>query len=175
MPKLLLFLIVLFLFGCSTKSLSPSRVSDYFWSAQQSRDYNDVKKFVRSSDIDQIKLQQSIEIKHFSIDQPEISKSKKLAKVPTKLYIAGFFKNDPSSEIEIDFDTILSREGDSWKVNMRETKKILYMEVAKKFSANMTKGLSQKIREELGNLDEFKEIFKEILKNMAESVKGLKR
>ncbi len=173
--KILNILLIAWLFvGCSTKHLSPANVSDYFWGAQQKRDYSDVKKFVRQRDRSDVKLQRSIHIKRYRIGKAE-KKSADLAYVPTTLYLSGFFKNDPSSEVEVDFDTVLNKDKEGWKVNMKETRKILYIETIKRFGSSMGRDLSDEIRKGLGDLYEFQNIFKDVLKNLADSVKGMKR
>jgi hypothetical protein len=164
-----------FFVACSTKNLSPSNVSDYFWSAQKEKNYEDAKKFVRQSDKEDVKLQNSIKIKRYEIEKAKISESKKVALVPTKVYIQGFFKNDPSSEVAVDFDTYLNKTEDGWKVNMKETKKILYSQVAKKFGSTFGGTLFKKLKEGLGDLNQFQEIFKEILEGLANSVKGVQK
>ncbi len=173
--KILNILLIAWLFvGCSTKHLSPANVSDYFWGAQQKRDYPDAKKFVRQSDRSDVKLQRSIQIKRYRIGKAEI-KSADLAYVPTTLYLSGFFKNDPSSIVEVDFDTVLNKNQDGWKVNMKETRKILYIETIKRFGSSMGRSLTNEFKKGLGDLHEFQNIFKDILKNFADSIKGVKQ
>jgi hypothetical protein len=169
-----IFLIILSFTACSTKKLNPSNVSDYFWSAQKVKNYQDAKKFVRSSDGDDVKLQHAIKIKRYTLGSAKI-KSKTLAYVPTTLYLEGFFKNDPGSELRVDFDTVLNRTDDGWKVNMKETRRALYIKAMQAFGRGLGRGLAEKLKGSLQEADEFKNIFKDILKNMADSVKGLKR
>ena len=169
-----ILLIILSFTACSTKKLNPSNVSDYFWSAQKVRDYKDAKKFVRPSDGDDVKIQSAIKIKNYSLGSAKI-KSETLAYVPTTLYLEGFFKNDSSSDVRVDFDTILNRTDKGWRVNMKETRRALYIKAMQAFGRGLGRGLADKLKGSLQEADEFKDIFKDILKNMADSVKGLKK
>ena len=168
------FLIILTFTACSTKKLNPSNVSDYFWTAQKSRDYHDAKKFVRPDDTKDVELQHAIKIKRYTLSSPQI-KSKTLAYVPTTLYLEGFFKNDPSSDVKVDFDTILNLTDEGWRVNMKETRRALYIKTMQAFGRGLGKGLADKLKDSIQEADEFKTIFKDILKNMANSVKGLQK
>ena len=167
----LILILSIFFIGCSTKNLSPVNTSDYFWSAQKDKNYSDVRKFVKKSDKDDVKLQGSIKIKRFELGSESISESGKMARVPTKMYLKGFFTNDDKDDVELNFDTVLVKESDSWKVNLKETRRVLYLESMKKFGSGIGSGVFGKIKEQLGNLEEFQNIFKDVLKNMAESVK----
>ena len=164
MKKIVIWIALLAIFtACSTKTLSPVNVSKYFWSAQKNRDYQDAKKFVRPSDTDDVKLQHSIKIKRYTISTAE-QKSKTLAIVPTSIYLEGFFKDDPQNLVRVDFDTILNYTDDGWKVNMKETKRALYLKTIQAFGKNFTRGLADKLRGSMQEADEFKNIFKDILK-----------
>jgi hypothetical protein len=167
----LILILSIFFIGCSTKNLTPVNTSDYFWEAQKEKNYSDVRKFVKKSDKEDLKLQGSIKIKRFSLGEESISESGKMARVPTKMYLEGFFTNDDKDDVELNFDTVLAKESDGWKVNLKETRKILYLETIKKFGSGVGSGIFGKIKERLGDLEEFQNAFKDVLKNMAESVK----
>jgi hypothetical protein len=169
--KIYILILSIFFVGCSTKNLSPVSVSDYFWSAQKDKNYTDIRRFVREKDQDDLKLQSSIKIKRFEVEAESISESGKMARVPTKIYLEGFFTNDDKDDVELNFDTVLVKESDGWKVNLKETRRVLYLESIKKFGSGIGSGVYGKIKEQLGNLQEFQNIFKDVLKNMAQSIK----
>jgi hypothetical protein len=169
--KTVILVLSIFFIGCSTKNLSPVSTSDYFWSAQKDKNYSDVKKFVRKRDKEDLKLQNSIKIKRFELGSENVSESGKMARVPTKIYLEGFFTNDDKAEVEVEFDTTLVKESDGWKVDLKESRRALYLESIKKFGSGIGSGVFGKIKDQLENLEEFQNIFKDVLKNMAKSVK----
>lgn len=163
-----LFLIALFLTNCSTKHLSPVNVSDYFWMAQQEQKLDDAKKFVKQEDQNNIALQKNIKIKRFELAQVE--ENGDYAKVATKIYLQGLLSNERKDEIEVDFDTMLDKTEDGWKVNLAETKKVLYIETAKKLGTNLGAGILSKIKEGLGNLKDLQSIFAEMIDSLNKSI-----
>jgi len=172
MKKVVLFIIVIISFiGCSTKNLSPANVSDYFWLAQKKRDYSDVKKFVRKRDQNDLKLQKSIKIRDFKVDKAILNDTKTAAKVPTKLYLQGFFQNDPNDVVEVDFDTILKKEDGSWRVDLKETRSILYMATIKKFGSKIGTTIFTELKDKIGVAQELQKTMMDILKNFANSIK----
>ncbi len=163
-----LLLISLFFINCSTKNLSPVNVSDYFWAAQQESKLEDAKKFVRERDRKNIALQKSIKIKHFTFKEAKVEGSE--AVVPTTVYLEGMFSNKSKDAVKVDFDTYLQKSDDGWKVNLSETKKALYIETTKKFTQGFGKGILSEIQSKMGDVQEFKAIFEELIKGMKKSL-----
>jgi hypothetical protein len=164
-----LLFIALFFTNCSTKNLSPTNVSDYFWEAQQETKLDDAKKFVREKDKKNIALQRNIKIKRFTFS--EAVEGKESAKVPTKMYLQSILSKDEKDEIEVDFDTVLEKTKEGWKVNLVKTKEALYLETAKKFSKGLGAEILQKLQEKMGDFKKFQGILEEMVDGMKKSLK----
>ncbi len=119
-------------------------VSDYFWVAEKNQDLEDAKKFVVLEDIDNVKLQEHIKIRRFTFGKAEENENQ--AMVPTTMYLEGLLSTDKKDQIEINFDTKLTKTDAGWKVDLRETKKALYFETAKKFSTGLGSKIFSKIK-----------------------------
>lgn len=150
----LLLFIALFLTNCSTKTLSPVYVADYFWVAEKNQNYEDAKRFVLLKDVDDVKLQENIKIRGFSFGKVE--ESEYFATVETKMHLEGIFSQKEKDMVEVDFDTKLEKSENGWKVDLSETKKELYSESAKKFSQGLGAEMFKKLKE---GWDYFKELF----------------
>jgi hypothetical protein len=166
--SLSIFFLALFLTNCSTKHLSPVNVSDYFWAAQQEKKLEDAKKFVREDDKKNVALQKSIHIKRFSFSDAKVDGDE--AVVPTTMYLEGMFSKKRKDEVEIAFNTYLQETKDGWKVNVKETKKALYIETAKKFTKGLGAGIFSEIKEKMGDFKEFQSIFEEMINGMKKSL-----
>ena len=163
-----LLFIALFFTNCSTKHLSPVNVSDYFWAAQQEKKLDDAKKFVRENDKKHIALQKAIHIKRFSFKDAKIDGDE--ATVPTTMYLEGMFSKKQKDQVQIDFDTYVEKTDDGWKVNLAETKKALYIEIAKKFSKGLGAGIFSEIQKKIGDFKAFQSIFEEMVNGMKKSL-----
>ncbi len=163
----LLFIALLFT-NCSTKNLSPVNVTDYFWTAQQEKKLDDAKKFVRERDSKNVALQKSIKIKRFTFQDAKIDGDE--ATVPTTMYLEGMFSKKRKDEVQVDFDTYLQKTDDGWKVNLTETKKALYIEVAKRFTKGLGAGILSEIQNKMGDLKQFQSIFEEMIQGMKKSL-----
>ncbi len=163
-----LLLLALFLTNCSTKHLSPVNVTDYFWTAQQAKKLDDAKKFVRESDAKNVALQKSIKIKRFTFQDANIDGDEAI--VPTRMYLEGMFSKKRKDEVQIDFDTYVDKTDSGWKVNLTETKKALYIEVAKRFTKGLGAGILSEIQNKMGDLKQFQSIFEEMIQGMKKSL-----
>ncbi len=139
-----LLFIALFFTNCSTKRLSPLNVTDYFWVAEKNQDLEDAKKFVIPEDVDNVKLQKHIKIRRFRFG--EVQEHENQAIVPTTMYLEGILSKKEKDQIEIEFNTQLTKTDSGWKVDLRETKKSLYIETAKKFSTGLGSQIFSKIK-----------------------------
>ncbi len=139
-----LLFIALFFTNCSTKRLSPLNVTDYFWVAEQNQDLDDAKKFVVPEDVDNVQLQKHIKIRRFTFGK--VQEYEKQAIVPTTMYLEGLLSKKEKDQIKIEFDTKLTKIDTGWKVDLRETKKTLYIETAKKFSTGLGSQIFSKIK-----------------------------
>jgi len=165
---IILGFIALFFVNCSTKNLSPVNVSDYFWVAQKEHKLEDAKKFVRDNDTEKVALQKSIKIKRFTFSDAQENGDK--AVVPTQMFLEGMLSTSQKDEIEVDFDTVLEKKEDGWKVNVTETKQGLYIETAKKFGAGLGSGLFSKLKEGLGGLKGLQGVFEEMINGLKKSL-----
>jgi len=163
-----LLFIVLFFTNCSTKHLSPVNVSDYFWIAEKNKNLEDAKKFVLPEDIENVQLQKNIKIRRFTFDKAVENENS--AVVPTKMYLEGILSKKQKDEIEVKFDTKLTKTDDGWKVDLRETKKSLYVETAKKFSTGLGSKIFSKIKEGLGDLKGLQGVFEEMIDGLKKSL-----
>ena len=162
MKQILSLLIIVLIFAnCSTKRLSPLNVTDYFWVAEQNQDLEDAKKFVVPEDVDNVKLQKHIKIRRFTFDK--VQEQDNQAIVPTTMYLEGILSKKEKDQIKVEFDTQLTRTDTGWKVDLRETKKALYIETAKKFST----GLGSQIFSKLKGLQG---VFKEIVDGLKKTL-----
>lgn len=164
-----LLFIALFFTNCSTKNLSPTNVSDYFWEAQQKTKLDDAKKFVREKDKKNIALQRNIKIKRFTFG--EAVEEKNIATIPTKMYLQSIISKDEKDQIEVDFNTALEKTKDGWKVNLVKTKEALYLETAKKFSKGLGAEILQKLQDKMGDFKKFQEVLIEMMDGMKKSLK----
>jgi len=170
MIKLLsLLFIALFFTNCSTKNLSPTNVSDYFWEAQQDAKLDDAKKFVREKDKKNVALQSNIKIRKFTFLDAKVEGD--VATVPTKMYLQSIISRDKKDQIKVDFDTQLEKTKDGWKVNLAKTKEALYLETAKKFSKGLGAEILQKLQEKMGDFKKFQGILEEMVDGMKKSLK----
>ncbi len=163
-----LFFMALLLNNCSSKNLSPTNVSDYFWSAQKEKHLDDAKKFVRPQDQKNIALQKSIKIKRFTFEKASVQKDSAL--VPTKMFLQSFLAKDSDRDVEIDFDTTLEKTDDGWKVNLSKTKEALYIETAKKFSKGVGIGILGKLQDKMQDFQKFQGVLHEIAESMKKSL-----
>lgn len=163
-----LLFIALFFTNCSTKHLSPVNVSDYFWIAEKNENLDDAKKFVLIEDADNVKLQKNIKIRRFTFGKAEEDENH--ASVPTKMYLEGILSKKQKDEIEVEFDTKLVKTDDGWKVDLRETKKALYLQTAKKFSTGLGSEIFSKIKEGLGDLKGLQGVFEEMIDGLKKSL-----
>ena len=169
MIKLLFLVFIAFFFtNCSTKNLSPLNVSDYFWSAQQSQKLDDAKKFVREVDKKNIALQKGIKIKSAKFEKAIVDGD--TATVPTKLTIEGILSKAKKDEVLLSFDTKLDNTKEGWKVNLAETKKLLYIETAKTLSKGLGDEILKQLQERMGDFKQFQSIFEEMLSGMKKSL-----
>ena len=163
-----LLFIALFFTNCSTKKLSPSNVTDYFWVAQQESKLEDAKKFVRDDDKQNVALQKFITIKYFTFSDAIVDGD--TATVPTRMYLESILSKKEKDQVMVNFNTALEKTEDGWKVNLVETKKNLYIETAKMFYSGFGVGLFNKMQESLGDLQGLQDIFKEMVEGMKKSL-----
>lgn len=162
MIKTVLSSFVLLLFvACSTKNLSPVNVSDYFWSAQKEKKFEDAKRFVRESDRSNISLQKGIIVKRYIFK--DVIYEGESARIPTHMYLEGIFSSRVKDEVEVVFETYLEKTQEGWKVNIVETKQALYIEVAKNFSKSVTTGIMGEVNKQIGNFKQLIDVFKKSL------------
>ena len=158
---IILLCVALFFTNCSTKRLSPLNVTDYFWIAEKNQDLNDAKKFVVPEDVDSVQLQKNIKIRRFTFGKVE--KYENQAIVPTTMYLEGILSKKEKDQIKLEFDTKLIKRDDGWKVDLRETKKALYIETAKKFSTGLGSQIFSKIKGLQGIFEEIVDGLKKAL------------
>lgn len=163
MTKYIIILILLFFIqGCSSKSLSPLSVSKEFWVAQKQERINIAKQLTIKEDAKKTKLYKKIKIR--SIDYGEVKEDKDRATIATKLYLKGH-KNIK----EVDFSTELEKTDKGWRVNMDKTKKSLYFAISKKVTGNFGEIL-------IDNLEGLSDILKDAMENFKEIIeKGAKK
>ena len=160
MTKYLTLLFLSFLmFGCSSKNMSVSTVTQEFWTAQQQDRLDAAKKLTVKEDAKKTKLYEKIKIKTATFG--EAKEDGDSAKVPTKLYLKG--DKDIS---EVDFTTNLDKTDKGWRINMDSTKRSLYLAVSKQIAGNM----SNVLKEGFDGVENIKKIFGEFIGNFKDIV-----
>ena len=160
MTKYLIPLFLSFLmFGCSSKNMSVSTVTQEFWTAQQQDRLDAAKKLTVKEDAKKTKLYEKIKIKTATFG--EAKEDGDSAKVPTKLYLKG--DKDIS---EVDFTTSLDKTDKGWRINMDSTKRSLYLAVSKQIADSM----SNVLKEGFDGVENIKKIFGEFIGNFKDIV-----
>jgi hypothetical protein len=152
------------MFGCSSKAVSVSTVTQEFWTAQQQDQLETAKRLTVKEDAKRTKLYEKIKIKTATFgDAKEDGDS---ATVPTKLYLKG--DEDIS---EVDFTTKLDKTDKGWRINMDGTKRSLYLAVSKQVAGNM----SNVLKEGFGGVENIKKVFGEFIENFKDVVEKSKK
>ncbi len=162
MRTLFFVLFVAFLFaGCSSKSLAPGSVADEFWSAYRDGRMDVAKSYTLSEDPKKLKLIKKIEIVRYRFG--EIKKEGDIADVETTMYLKSRLFNT-TEQVRVDFDTRVVRDPDrGWRVDMAETKRRLYPQLARKFGAAFGKDIMTIFKEGIGN---FGKILEQLLQGL---------
>ncbi len=165
MTKYLTLLFLSFLmFGCSSKNMSVSTVTQEFWTAQQQDRLDAAKNLTVKEDAKKTKLYKKIKIKTATFG--EVKEDGDSATVATKLYLKG------DKDIgEVDFTTKLNKTDKGWRVNMDSTKRSLYLAVSKQVAGN----LGNIFKDSLEGVDSIKTIFGEFIKNFKDVVENSKK
>ncbi len=160
MTKYLTLLFLSFLmFGCSSKNMSVSTVTQEFWNAQKQDRIDTAKELTVKEDAKKTKLYEKIKIK--SADFGKAKEDGNSATVPTKLYL-----KDDKDIGAVDFTTSLSKTDKGWRVNMDKTKRSLYLALSKQVAGN----LGNIFKESLEGVDSVKTIFGEFIKNFKDII-----
>lgn len=162
MTKYITLLFLSFLmFGCSSKNMSVSTVTQEFWTAQQQNRLDTAKSLTVKEDAKKTKLYKKIQIKTATFG--EAKEDGNSATVPTKLYLKG------DKDIgEVDFTTTLNKTDRGWRVNMDSTKQSLYLAISKQVAGN----LGNIFKDDLDGVDNIKTIFGEFIKNFKDVIEN---
>ena len=160
MTKYLTLLFLSFMmFGCSSKGVSVSTITQEFWTAQQQDRLETAKRLTVKEDAKKTKLYEKIKIKTATFGNAKEDGDS--ATVPTKLYLKG--DKDIS---EVDFTTKLNKTDKGWRINMDSTKRSLYLALSKQVAGN----LGNIFKESLDGVDNIKKVFGEFIKNFKDIV-----
>ena len=162
MTKYLTLLLLSFMmFGCSSKSMSVSTVTQEFWRAQQQDRIDAAKQLTVKEDIKKTTLYKKIRIK--SADFGKAKEDGNSVTVPTKLYL-----KDDKNIGAVDFTTKLNKTDHGWRVNMTDTKRSLYIAISKQVAGNF----GNIFKDSLGEVDSIKTIFGEFIKNFKDVIEN---
>jgi len=145
--------------GCSSKNVSPASVSKDFWVAQKQERLEEAKRLTVKEDIKKTTLYKKIKIK--SVEFGDVKEDGKKATVATKLHL-----KDDKDISEVDFLTKLSYTDKGWRINMSKTKQSLYFAIGEQVTGN----LGNILKESLGDLENFKELFDDFLDKFKQTI-----
>ena len=151
--------------GCATKPITPIQVTKSFWKAEKNKNFKEAKELSFMAEENDVKLHKTIKIEDFKIGNPRIQGDK--AEVETTLFLDNpIDKKLNNKNMKVDFNTTLLQNNKEWKIDIDTTKRVLYSESAKQFSADIFSTLKEK----LGNFQILKSAFEKVIKEIEEDI-----
>lgn len=134
-------MIALFAFSCSSKGDDPKTVADSFWKATKKGDSTEVKKYVTKSSLANIKDMKKADANDkgsFDLGKPAVDGE--TASIPTKITDQG---------MAMELKTILVKEDGVWKVDMNKTMMSMFGGAMEEMVKGL-EGLGDKMGEAVG-------------------------
>lgn len=111
--KALLLVVTLLAIGCSGSTQSdPKAVADQFWSATKTGKVEAIKPFVTAASLSHDMMKEDAQTTTGSYTLGEAKVENDTASIPTAL---------KDNEVNIEFQTIVVKEGTAWKVDVEKT------------------------------------------------------
>ncbi len=154
---------LLLITGCASKSTNPSGVAYNFWLAQKEHKLQDATKLTIKKDLDKTKLHKKVEISDINFETAKITDND--ASIPTTLLLKNFSPIN-QADAKVTFETKMQKHDGEWKINMFETKKALYFAIGDQFTQNIGTDLSATIQQIIGDGDNIKNIFEQLIKGL---------
>lgn len=152
-------LIVFFLVSC-TNINNPSKVANNFWNALSSKNLEKAKEYAVAGTMDDTNISEEAEMKIISIAK-QARVEDDLAYLPTTIEIIN---NNESKKYE--FDTVLAKENNLWKVDFDKTQTSMIGFSVKQFEKSL-KEVGKEMGEAMG------EAMKEMGKAMGEAMEEM--